>query len=154
MTRTLRPIVPAMALLALLVATGPAAAWDLLSPGEAALRREVPLTREMVPVRREGPDIRIHAPGGFDLASPVDFDVEILPRGGVAPDMDTLKIEYRLGPIWTDVTDRMRANARFDGLRMRAPGAKLPEGRHQIRLTVGDREGRITIARLSFTVGG
>lgn len=131
--------------------------FDLLTDGEARLMRlggdEAPRrTRALEPVKHDGPEIRIHAPRGFDLASPVDFDVEIVPKDGVEPDMTSLKIEYRIGPFWTDVTDRLRENARMTGLRMLAPGAKLPGGEHLLRLTIGDREGRITVARLSFTV--
>lgn len=157
MTRILRLIlVPTMLMAAPVAALG---GWDLLDATEIRLHaldaRVAPdetATRKLEPVQRDGPEIRIHAPRGFDLASPVDFDVEIVPRDGVEPDMASLKIEYRIGPFWTDVTDRLRQNARMTGLRMLAPGARLPEGEHLLRLTIGDREGRITIARLSFTV--
>lgn len=150
-----RTIVTALTLAALMYAPQPVSAdagFDLLTPGEIALRRDIAPTRNLDPLKTDGPEIRIHAPQSSTLASPVDFDVEILPRDGVEPDLASLQIEYRIGPIWTDVTDRLRANAEFVGLRMRAPGARLPSGKHNLRLTIEDIDGGVTIARLSFTV--
>lgn len=147
---------PALLLCSLLASVPQAAAktvgFDLLTPGEVALRRDRAPARDLIALQNDGPEIRSYAPQGFGRASPVYFDVEILLRNGVAVDLASIKIAYRFGPIWTDVTGQLRNNAQMNGLCLLVLGAKLRSGRHTLCLTITDRDGRITEARLSFTV--
>jgi len=103
-------------------------------------------------MRQDGPRILIHQPRSFRLSSPVDFDVEVVPRNGVRPDMSTLKVEYDAGLVWADVTSRIKRRASMQGLRLRARGTELPAGRHVLRLTIRDKRGRATVAELTLLV--
>jgi len=143
--------------LSFLMAPGiPALAQDsfaLLTPEETATWVSFSqATRGISLIRSDGPKIKVNAPSGFALASPVTFDIEILPRDGVAPEISTLKIEYSLGPVWTDVTKRIRKHATMSGSRFQAPGAELPAGKHRLRLSIADAQGRVTAADIQFTV--
>ncbi len=142
--------------LALACLAGPVLAdegFALLTPGEIAQWQAAPeATRGISLSRKDGPKIRVNAPTDSSLVSPVSFDVDLLPRDGVAPDPDTLKIEYGLGPIWMDVTSRIRAHARMTGSHFEATGAELPVGKHRLRLSVADAKGRITVADIQLTI--
>ena len=109
-------------------------------------------TRGINLTRSDGPTLKVNAPTGFALASPVSFDIEIVARDGVAPELDSLRIEYGIGPIWTDVTNRIRQNARMVGSHFQATGAELPAGKHRLRLSIKDADGRLTSADIQFTV--
>lgn len=109
--------------------------------------------RSLALKRNEGPIITVHAPSGFALNSPVDFDVQFQPRDGIEVDMTSIRIDYRLGPLWTNVTQRITRHSSIAGTRLRAGGAELPSGDHLIRLRVFDTADRETMALISFTVG-
>lgn len=102
----------------------------------------------------DGPGIRVAAPSGTSLYSPVDFDIQLQPKDGVAVDMKSLKIEYKIGPAWINLTRRIMGQASIKGNRFFARGAELPSGRHSLRLSVRDVQGRSTQARVSFSVSG
>lgn len=127
--------------------------FALLTPDEIVQWQSAKeATRGISLTRKDGPNIKVNAPTASSLVSPVSFDVELLPRDGVAPDPDTLKIEYGLGPIWMDVTSRIRAHARMNGTHFKATGAELPVGKHRLRLSVGDAKGRLTVADIHLTI--
>ena len=100
----------------------------------------------------DGPGIKVAAPSGDSLKSPVDFDIQLNPRDGVAVDMSSLKIEYKLGPAWLNLTNRVMKEASVKGTRFYARGAELPPGKHSLRLSVKDVNGRATQAKVSITV--
>ena len=100
----------------------------------------------------DGPSISVSAPSGYALTSPVDFDIQIQPRNGVAVDMSSIRIEYRIGPAWVNVTGRIMKYASVKGSRLMAKGADLPSGKHAMRISVKDTSERITQATVSFTV--
>ena len=129
--------------------------FDVLTPEEVADYKRLgaaPTTRTMSMVASEGPKIRVASPNGFSLTSPVDFDVSIEPRDGVAVSMNTLRIHYRIGPVWKDVTNRIARHGRISGTRLQAKGANLPSGRHTLRVTVADIQSRETVAIVKFAV--
>lgn len=99
-----------------------------------------------------GPQIKVAAPSGFSLTSPVDFDIVVQPRDGRPVDMSSLKIEYRLGPAWVNLTGRIMKRARVDGQRLFAQGADLPSGKHTLRVSIKDSEAQATQALISFSV--
>lgn len=101
-----------------------------------------------------GPAIRVNAPQGFSLVSPVDFDIRVEPRDGVAVDMASITIEYRLGPAWINLTRRVMKHASVKGTRLYARGADLPPGSHALRVSIRDMNQRLTRATVKFTVKG
>ena len=100
----------------------------------------------------DGPVIQVNAPSGYSLASPVDFDIRVEPRGGVPVDMGSIRIEYRLGPAWINMTRTLLKYAEINGSRLSARGAELPKGKHALRVSIEDVERRKTQATVSFTV--
>lgn len=108
--------------------------------------------RSLAVKRNDGPVIMVHAPSGYALRSPVDFDVQFQPRDGVAVDMTSIRIDYRLGPIWTNVTRKLARHSSVAGTRLTASGAELPSGDHLVRLRIRDAANRETVALISFTV--
>lgn len=101
---------------------------------------------------KDGPSINVSAPSGDNLSSTVDFEILLRPKDGFAVDMDSLKIEYKLGPAWVNLTRRIMKQASVSGTRFSARGAELPPGNHSLRLSVQDINGRNTEARVSFSV--
>lgn len=99
-----------------------------------------------------GPTIEIAAPKGFTLSSPVDFDIRVAPRDGVPVDMSSLRIDYRLGPAWVNMTSRIMRYASVEGSRLFARGADLPRGDHALRVSIRDTQERVTQATVAFTV--
>lgn len=129
------------------------ASHALLTPEETAQWAGAPeAERGLSLTQQDGPTIKVNAPRGFSLVSPVSFDIEVQPRDGVAPDMASLRIEYYLAPIWMNVTRRIMAYAQMDGTHMTATGTELPVGKHLMRLSIKDQRGRVTSASLDFVV--
>ncbi len=130
------------------------AGFALLNDDEIAryLANPPQKTRSLMVTKSSGPLIKVTSPSGFALSSPVDFDIRVEPRGGVDVDMKSLRIEYKLGPIWVNLTRRVMREAKIKGLRFSARGAELPAGNHSLRLTVRDKDARTTQAMVNFSV--
>lgn len=130
--------------------------FQVLTDEEIALRARLEdlgtVNRNLTLSSDEGPVIRVAAPLGYDLVSPVDFDIRIEERDQVPVDMSTLRIDYRLGPAWVNLTRRVLKQARIDGLHFRASGAQLPPGNHRLRVTVQDNLARATRATIDISV--
>lgn len=128
--------------------------FALLDADQLAELAQNPSTklRALTVTKANGPVINVMAPSGFSLSSPVDFNIQIRPRGDVAVDMKSLRIEYHLGPIWVNLTNRVMGQATINGTNFRARGADLPPGDHALRLTVRDEKSRVTQALVTFTV--
>ncbi len=132
--------------------------FSLLNPEEVSmLATEEPATkpqkkRSLKISNGNGPGIKVAAPSGFALKSPVDFDIRLEPKDGVAVDMTSLRIDYRLGPAWVNLTGRIMKQATVEGSRLIARGAELPAGNHTLRLTAKDANARTTRATVSFSV--
>lgn len=86
-----------------------------------------------------GPIIEIIKPSGAKvaIAPPVEILVHFVKREFP---IDPESIEVELVKFFTiDITDRVKPYISKDGIHI--PEANLPEGEHQIRLTVADTEG-------------
>ena len=129
-------------------------AFALLSPDEIGQYEDTPepLTRNLTVNASNGPAIQVSAPKGYSLASPVDFDIRVEPRDGVAVNMASIKIEYKLGPAWINMTRRIMKYASVKGSRLYARGAELPKGQHALRVSIEDAQQRVTMATVQFTV--
>ena len=88
--------------------------FALLTEAEVIRRETLPASTERsISVKSSnGPAIRVNAPQGFSLVSPVDFDIRVEPRDGVAVDMASITIEYKLGPAWVNLTRRVMPASR------------------------------------------
>lgn len=134
--------------------------FSLLTDEELDLFRKNPLsddesdTRALTFAENAGPIIQMASPTGLTLKSPVSFDVRIKPKDGVPVAMSSLKVEYKLGPFWTDITGRLAGHGSVVGTRLKAKGAKLPLGKHKVQLTILDVDGRRTRAVATFAVIG
>jgi hypothetical protein len=135
-------------------AGNPPASFALLSDEEIAEFALAPSqkVRALTVRQASGPIINVSAPSGFSLNSPVDFDIQIEPRDGVAVDMGSLRIEYKLGQVWVNLTRRVMRQATVKGSRFVARGAELPPGFHALRLTVEDAKLRNTQVLVKFSV--
>jgi len=122
-------------------------AMDIGEPATQAQKK-----RALKVTDASGPGIKVAAPSGFSLKSPVDFDILLEPKDGIAVDMTSLRIDYRLGPAWINLTGRIMKQATIKGSRLIARGAELPPGNHTLRLTARDANSRTTRATVSFSV--
>lgn len=125
--------------------------YDLITTEDMA-ERTGSVTRALRQLSSDGPTLVVHAPSASTVRSPVDFDVEFRPRGGVAPDLSSIRVDYNLGIAWKNVTRRLLSHARVDGNRLRSAGAKLPAGTHELKLSIRDLDRRRTEAILELTV--
>jgi len=66
----------------------PSINFALLNEEELAEIAQYPASkhRALTVTEANGPFIRVAAPSGYSLESPVDFDIRVEPRGGVAVD--------------------------------------------------------------------
>lgn len=162
--RSAGALVLAATLAVTLPAASPAAAEDsfpLLTEAELREKANDPFSRievrpddarKITMTAADGPLIRVAAPAGFALTPPVDVDVTFEPRDGAAVDMGSLRIDYRLGLAWLNVTDRIRKKATIKGARLLARGADLPPGNHKLRFSIRDADNRSTRAVVTFSV--
>ncbi|MEX0283547.1 MAG: hypothetical protein AB3N23_02955 [Paracoccaceae bacterium] len=123
-----------------------------LAEQEPEAEAENELTRGVRMTKADGPNIKFRSPNNDVLASPVNIDVNIQPKDGVAVDMRSIRIDYKMGPGWINVTNRIMKHASVKGSRLYAKAAELPAGKHTMRLSVKDGQKRQTQAVVSFVV--
>lgn len=136
--RCLRSLV----LLSTLILAAPAAqatyqGW-LISPEEAALQvREGQVAEPVAAVEGAGPSIVLKNPKALErLHSPIDIFVQFLPgKSGKPADMKTLKVTL-VGWIDINITDRVLEYVKDGALQVEK--AKLPSGRHRLRMHIQD----------------
>jgi hypothetical protein len=123
------------------------AVW-LMTEGEAALA-SAPVAR--APLPNDGPVIKIITPQqGAEVTSPFPIEIQFEPRqGGALPKMDTLKLTA-LKIFEIDITDRVKPYVGESRLFVKE--AKIPTGRHRLKLTIEDAGGRQTGQILEVTV--
>ena len=135
--------------------------FALLTEEEVLQRDEDPFARSTEEPQKErslsitsadGPKITVTAPSGYSLVPPVDIDVVFEPRDGSQVDMQTLRIDYKMGPAWLNITQRVKANATIKGTRLLARNADLPKGNHKLRFSIRDANNRTTRAQVTFSV--
>ena len=123
------------------------AVW-LLTEGEAAL---APAPAERAPLPNDGPLIKIVTPQqAAEVASPFPVEIQFEPRPGGAPvKMDTLKLTA-LKVFEIDVTDRIKPYVSESKVFVKE--AKMPSGRHRLKLSIADAAGNLTAQILEVTV--
>ena len=122
--------------------------FELITEEEAALE-DMPNPVYFEITRTEGgPFIEVLSPeAGKPYKSPVNIKVKFVPSSAFDIDIASFKAEY-MKFIAIDLTPRVKDYVSKEGIDV--PDAKLPSGRHTIRLSVGDVNGAVT--RRIFTV--
>lgn len=96
----------------------------------------------------KGPTIEVISPTTENTyESPLAISVKFLPKEGIEIDLSTFKVEY-LKFFTIDITERLKPYVTVEGIDV--PDAKLPSGKHSIRLAIGDVTG--AVSRRVFTV--
>ncbi len=66
----------------------------------------------------------------------------------MAIDPKTVRVVYMKNPA-VDLTDRIRTHVSSSGIEL--DGAQVPAGAHQLRVEVGDAEGRVSSKLVDFS---
>jgi len=126
----------------------------LITPQEAALapRAEAPGGAPLDVGRQEsnlGPTIEILKPNAGGKASgPVEIQINFVPKTGPV-DVTSLKVTV-VKFIPFDITDRLRDYATADGIQIKE--AKIPAGKHIVRISVADAQGTRSVKEIEFEV--
>jgi hypothetical protein len=98
-----------------------------------------------------GPAIIINQPrhGGV-YQGPVPVDVKFSPGPGASIALSTLKIQYVKWAFTKDITEKVRTYVRDEGVFV--PQAKLPRGKHTIRISLRDDRNNESRSMVSFEV--
>jgi len=132
---TLRSLLPPLVAAAILLGPAAQAQVRLITEEEArAPSQHLPATRAIT----RGPGLRLLTPHDVNARSfPLKLAFE--PRGGVAIDPQSLKVEYLKQPP-IDLTPRVRPG--LQGLALDLPQVTVPAGAHPLRISIRDAEGR------------
>ncbi len=126
----------------------------LITPEEAASapRAEAPGGALLDVGKQEsnlGPTIEILKPNvGGKASGPVEIQINFVPKTGPV-DLTSLKVTVvKFLPF--DITDRLRDYATADGIQIKE--AKIPVGKHIVRISVADTQGARSIKEIEFEV--
>ena len=130
-------------------AVGDEPIW-LVTEGEAMLASP-PAARGSAELPKNGPIIKIERPASMtDLSPPFPVEVVFEPRpGGTPPKMESLRVTY-LKIVEVDVTDRFKPYIKDN--RLFVEKANVPQGRHRLKISITDQDGRTTAEILQVTV--
>ncbi|MFZ3072393.1 MAG: hypothetical protein WA162_04045 [Thermodesulfobacteriota bacterium] len=125
-----------------------AGGFDLITEKEAASKDMRNPVYFDISRTEGGPSIEVLSPeAGKSYQSPINIKVKFAPEKGFDIDLATFKLEY-MKFIAIDLTSRVKDYVSKDGIDV--PDAKLPSGKHTIRMSVGDANGVVT--KRIFTV--
>ncbi len=114
----------------------------LLTDEEGAMKEAPSDLFEVGRSFNDGPEIEVVVPGQHDeYKSPVKIVVVFLPRDGKSVDLSKLKVEA-LKFITINITKRVLPYTTSEGIKIE--NAKLPKGKHKLRITISDVEGGTT----------
>ena len=137
-----------------LAATGTAGTGDwLITPEEAAMAPAPEVKRGLVEVGREditaGPVIDVVEPlNGSREPMPVQVLIRFTPMSEPV-DLASLKVTLvKFNQI--DITDRIRPYVTPDGIQVKE--AKIPAGKHRVRISLADRTGAVSVREVAFEV--
>lgn len=137
-----------------LASTGQAETGDwLITPEEAAMDPAAEPPRGIIGVGREdisaGPVIEVVEPlNGGRGSMPIQVLIHFTPRSEPV-DLASLKVTLvKFIPI--DITDRIRPFVTPEGIQVKE--AKIPPGKHRVRITVADKAGDLSVKEVSFEV--
>ena len=137
-----------------LVATGNADTGEwLITPEEAAMAQAPEVKRGQVEVGREditaGPVIDVVEPlNGSREPMPIQVLIRFTPMSEPL-DLASLKV-ILIKFIQIDITDRIRPYVTPDGIQVKE--AKIPSGKHRVRISLADRTGAVSVREVAFEV--
>ncbi len=151
---------PAAALLSLLLFCGGRAeavsslqdGW-LITPQEAAAQAAESPGGSVLDVGRQesnmGPTIEILKPSdGGKASGPVEIQINFVPKTG-SVDVSSLKVTV-VKFLSIDITDRLRDYVSPSGIQVKE--AKIPAGKHIVRISVADAQGARSVKEIEFEV--
>ena len=132
----------AACLAAILGATIPATAFELITVAEAALPRGTPPSFEIRGSPAHLPTITVVSPhvGGGAVYSPLELKLDFHAFGGAAIDPDSVVITYIKQPN-IDISPRIKPFITVHGIDIAQ--AEVPPGLHQFWIELKDTDGRI-----------
>lgn len=141
----------AACLAAFFAAAGPAAAFELITPAEAALPSGTVPSFEVrgSPTRLPGITIVSPAPGAGAVYSPLDFKLSFRAFGGAAIDPSSVVVTYVKKPD-IDITPRIKPFITAGGIDIAQ--AEVPPGTHQFWIKLKDTDGRVNGRQFDFQV--
>jgi len=134
-----------------LAAPASAAAFELITPAEAALPAgAVPmLDLRGSPTRRPMVTVVSPPPGAGLVHSPLNLKLQFRAFGGAQIDPNSVVVTYLKNPT-IDITQRLAPFITAAGIDV--PQADVPPGRHLFWLELKDKDGRIGGGEFSFQV--
>jgi hypothetical protein len=142
----------ALCLMGILTLVDPAGAIQLVTEQEAALPPDhLPgLVLRGSPTRRPSAVVVSPPPNAGQVKSPLSLKVKLQAFGGAKIDPDSVVVTYKKTPM-IDITQRIMPFINADGIEV--PEAEVPPGRHEFRIELKDKDGRLGGTDFSFQVG-
>jgi hypothetical protein len=142
----------ALCLMVFLTLIAPAGAIQLVTEQEAALPPDhLPgLALRGSPSRRPSAVVVSPPPNAGQVTSPLSLKVKLQAFGGAKIDPDSVVVTYKKTPM-IDITQRIMPFIKADGIEV--PEAEVPPGRHEFRIELKDKDGRLGGTDFSFQVG-
>jgi hypothetical protein len=136
---------------AVFAAATPAAAFDLVTPKEAALPPGAEPTLDLrgSPTRRPIVTVVSPPPGAGLMHSPLNLKLQFRAFGGSQIDPNTVVVTYLKDPA-IDITQRLMPFITAAGIDVSQ--ADVPAGKHQFWVELKDKDGRIGGGEFSFQV--
>jgi len=145
------PLVLCLIGLALVAVAAPAAAFELVTPAEAALPPGTLPTLDLRGSPTRGPLITVVSPppGAGLMHSPVDLKLQFRAFGGAEVDPNSVVVTYLKDPA-IDITQRLTPF--ISAAVITVPQADVPAGKHQFWIELKDKDGRIGGGEFSFQI--
>jgi hypothetical protein len=136
---------------AIVAVAPPAAAFELVTPAEAALPPGTLPTLDLRGSPTRGPLVTVVSPppGAGLMHSPMDLKVQFRAFGGAEIDPNSVVVTYLKDPA-IDITQRLTPFISAAGITVSQ--ADVPAGKHQFWIELKDKDGRIGGGEFSFQV--
>lgn len=97
-----------------------------------------------------GPIIKVVTPEeGRVYSPPVNIELNFITKGLAEIDLSTLKVEY-LKLFSIDITQRVLPYVSKQGIKI--SNAQFPSGTHNLKITIGDKNGAVTIQKFTAVI--
>lgn len=129
------------------------AAGVLAAPLITEAEAKLPAAEKTIVTRAitRGPGIKVVSPdlSAEKIASPFQLKIAFEPRGGAKIDTSAVKLTYLKTPN-IELLDRVKGSLTENGIDVSS--AEVPQGQHEIRVSIQDSEGRQSSAILKLNV--